>query len=241
MNVKSVPLRPLFPFASPFCFKSLLTPVTSPPAVPLKCPSGFASPPLVSASIASQAARAEPSRIRTHPPLPILLHRAFSDPWNVALVLSFILTFLFLKLTRGLSGLQFHHRPSGSRTYTGSLHLHGGFVQSMFVLSLERPLPLNRHRLPTILQDQTFHTVSGNHQVRNIKGPSSKTLFVSLLVFCQGAAPGKLQRERGTSCGENFSSDYQMDPHLAAPQPCSTVTYVSNVFSAWPTFTALKV
>ena len=44
----------------------------------------------------AQAARAEPSRIHTDPPLPILLHRAFSDPWNVALVLSFILTFFFL-------------------------------------------------------------------------------------------------------------------------------------------------
>ena len=189
----------------------------------------------------AQAARAEPSRIHTDPPLPILLHRAFSDPWDVVLVSSFIFTFLFLKLTRGLSGLQFHHRPSGSRTYTGSLHLHWAFVQSMFVLSPERPLLLNRHHLPTILQDQTFHTISGNHQVRNIKGPGSKPLFVSPLVFCEGAAPGKLQRERGTSCGEKFSSDYRMDPHLAAPQPCSTVTYVSNVFSAWPTFTALKV
>ena len=45
----------------------------------------------------------------------ILLHRTLSEAWNVALALSFILTFIFLELMQGPFGLRFAITSSGLR------------------------------------------------------------------------------------------------------------------------------
>jgi hypothetical protein len=145
--VNPVPLRPLFPFAYPFCLKSLLTPVTSPPAVPLgpRVPTTVC----VATSRLGQHRTSGSRRALSHshspsPPNPTPSRVLGSLERRPGFILHFNLP--FLELTRGPFGLRFAITPSGSRTYTifhpDRCTYIGVFVQSTSVLSLGRPLPL---------------------------------------------------------------------------------------------------